>query len=151
MRFHSRLCALKKTYRYRICFSKPSVFERKYVYFYDKPGNFDIAAAKAAAKKLCGTHDFAPFSSVRKTKKSTVRTVYSIDIDYCGSHVDFTVCGNGFLYNMVRIICGTLLEIGFLKKSPDDIDTIFSGSRSIAGVTLPACGLTLLNVEYENS
>ena len=149
-RFHSRLCASRKTYQYRICFSKPSVFERKYVYFYDKPDTFDINAAKSAAEKICGTHDFAPFSSLGKTKKSTVRTVYSIDIKQTDSCVDFTVCGDGFLYNMVRIICGTLLEIGVSKKSPEDIGNIFLRNRSCAGVTLPACGLTLLNVEYEN-
>ncbi len=149
-RFHSRLCASKKTYRYRISFSKPNVFERKYVYFYDTTNNFDITAAKTAAKKLCGTHDFAPFSSLGKTKKSTVRTLYSIDIVQKGEYVDFILCGNGFLYNMVRIICGTLLEIGLLKKLPDDIDKIFVSDRSDAGVTLPACGLTLVGVEYEN-
>lgn len=100
-------------------------------------------------KKICGTHDFLPFSSLGKTKKSTVRTVYSIDIVQNGDNVDFTVCGDGFLYNMVRIICGTLLETGLAIKQPDCIDAVFSGNRSLAGITLPACGLTLLNVEYK--
>lgn len=150
LRFHSRLCATAKTYRYRVCFSKPDVFLRKFVYYYEQNGKFDFFAAKQAAEKLCGTHDFLNFSSLGKTKKSTVRTVYSIDIEKTADGVDFILRGDGFLYNMVRIMCGTLLEVGFSKKSCDDIDRIFNENRSSAGVTLPACGLTLLSVEYEN-
>ena len=151
LRVHSRLCATAKTYRYRVCFSKPGVVERKFVYFHETDKEFDFSAAKSAAEKLCGTHDFINFSSRGKTKKSTVRTVYSIDIEKTATGVDFTLCGDGFLYNMVRIICGTLLEIGFKEKMPDDIDRIFTEKRSSAGVTLPACGLTLLSVEYDKS
>lgn len=146
MRFHARLSAKRKTYEYRILNSCiPDVFRRKYLYkFEDK---LDLEKMKESASLFLGTHDFLGFSSLKKTKKSTVRTIYSIDIEKLGDEIVFTYCGDGFLYNMVRIITGTLVDIGRGKSV--DINAVLNGApRSEAGITLPACGLCLINVEY---
>ena len=146
-RFHSRLNAVGKTYEYRIATEKPSVFIRKYVYFPEEAP--DIAKMKNAAGKLLGTHDFHGFSSVGKTKKSTVRTVNSVEIEEADGIITISINGSGFLYNMVRIIVGTLYEIGIGKKDASVIDEIFStGIREKAGVTMPAEGLCLKEVFY---
>ncbi len=146
-RFHSRLNAVSKTYEYSIAVRKPDVFIRKYVYVTDKIP--DVEKMKGAAKKLLGKHDFKGFSSVGKTKKSTVRTINSIDIICEDDVVKIRINGNGFLYNMVRIICGTLLEIGTGNIDEGVIDEIFAENiRSKAGTTLPACGLKLVEVYY---
>lgn len=146
IRFHARLCAKRKTYEYRILNSSiPDVFNRKYIYRLNE--QLDIEKMCESANLFCGTHDFLGFSSLKKSKKSTVRTIYSIDISKKGEEIVFTFCGDGFLYNMVRIITGTLIDIGRGKSI--DIEKILNGApRSEAGVTLPACGLCLVNVEY---
>ena len=146
-RFHSRLNAVSKTYEYRIATEKPDVFLRKYVYTSDeKP---DTGKMKLAAKKLVGTHDFAGFCSLGKTKKSTVRTINFIHIEEKNSIISITVNGNGFLYNMVRIIAGTLLDIGLGKLEESVIDRVFETKvRQNAGTTLPPCGLMLKEVQY---
>ena len=147
-RFHSRLNAKNKTYQYKIAYYKPDVFIRKYVYYTDKKP--DVSLMKHASEKLLGTHDFIGFSSLSKSKKSTVRTINSIDIEDDGSIITITINGTGFLYNMVRIISGTLYEIGIGKMEIDVIDNIFEEKiRSQSGVTLPSCGLTLMEVKYE--
>ena len=146
-RFHSRLNAVSKTYEYLIATKKPDVFLRKYVYRTDEIP--DIQKMKSAALLLLGTHDFKGFSSVKKTNKSTVRTINSIDITENDGIIKITVSGNGFLYNMVRIIVGTLLDIGTGKLSKDVIPQIFSElKRDMAGTTLPPQGLKLVNVFY---
>lgn len=146
-RFHSRLNAKSKTYEYSIAIKKPDVFIRKYVYFPDEAP--DIRKMKSAAERLIGTHDFHGFSSVGKAKKSTVRTVNSIDITETDGVIKLTVNGNGFLYNMVRIIVGTLYEIGIGKKDESVIDEILeTKSRKNAGITMPAEGLCLKKVFY---
>lgn len=146
-RFHSRLCAVSKTYEYCISFKKPDVFIRKYVY--QAEGICDIEKMKKAAQKLLGQHDFKGFSSISKTKKSTVRTIYSIDIKEEGSLLKISIKGSGFLYNMVRIIAGTLLMIGTGKLEEDVINRVLEKKeRPEAGPTLPACGLTLIEVFY---
>lgn len=146
-RFHSRLNAIGKTYEYRIATEKPSVFIRKYVYFPEETP--DVNKMKKAAEKLLGTHDFHGFSSVGKTKKSTVRTVNSVEIEETDGVITISINGNGFLYNMVRIIVGTLYEIGIGKKDEGVIDEIFeTKSREKAGVTMPAEGLCLMEVFY---
>ena len=148
-RFHSRLNALSKTYRYRIALKKPDVFVRKYVYKTDKKP--DVQKMKNASKLLLGTHDFKGFSSVKRSKKSTVRTINFINVEENDGIIEITVNGNGFLYNMVRIICGTLLETGTGEKDESIIKEIFeTKERERAGVTLPACGLTLMEVYYES-
>ena len=147
-RFHSRLNAKSKRYSYTISVGKPSVFKRKYVYATDKMPS--IEKMQGAAQLLCGTHDFLGFSSLKKTKKSTVRTVYSIDISQSGNEITFSFHGSGFLYNGVRILAGTLYEIGIGTKDISDIKTVFeTKNREKAGATLPPCGLVLEEVYYE--
>ena len=147
-RFHSRLNAVSKTYEYRIAVTKPDVFIRKYVFASSIAP--DVQKMRLAAQKLCGTHDFKGFSSIGKTKKSTVRTINYIDITDQNSIIAITINGNGFLYNMVRIICGTLYEIGIGKLGSEVIDEVLeNGIREKAGATLPACGLKLGEVFYE--
>lgn len=146
-RFHSRLNAVSKTYEYKIAVSKPEVFIRKYVFATDCTP--DIAKMRSASELFLGTHDFKGFSSVGKTKKSTVRTVNFIDIEQDNQIITIRINGNGFLYNMVRIISGTLLEIGTGKKDKEIITEIFEHkNREKAGATLPPCGLKLIEVFY---
>ena len=148
-RFHARLNAKRKTYAYRIWNSDvPNVFKHRFMYTVVE--SLDIENMRKAAKKLLGEHDFKGFSSVKRTKKSTVRTIYSVGVERFGDEIVFAVTGNGFLYNMVRIMAGTLLEIGLGKCSEDIVDEIFkTKNRELAGETLPGKGLTLLSVEYE--
>jgi len=146
-RFHSRLNAVSKTYEYSISTKKNDVFLRKYVYRTDEVP--DTQKMKSAAALLLGTHDFKGFSSVKKTNKSTVRTINSLEITEENGIIKITVNGNGFLYNMVRIICGTLLDIGLGKLNEDIIPQIFeTRAREMAGITLPPCGLKLVEVFY---
>ncbi|MBQ7039462.1 MAG: tRNA pseudouridine synthase A, partial [Clostridia bacterium] len=147
MRFHSRLNAVRKTYSYTISFEKSDVFRHRFMYYTkDIP---DIKLMQKACDELTGTHDFQGFSSVKKTKKSTVRTLYSVDIEQNGNELKLIFCGNGFLYNMVRILAGTIFDIGLGKKSLSDIKNCFeTHDRAFAGTTLPPQGLCLENVEY---
>ena len=148
-RFHSRLHAKGKTYRYRVMTGNiPHVFERRYVY--EHSGNLDLEAMKAAAALLCGTHDFKAFTSAKKGKKSTVRSISSILIEQKEDEIIFTYTGDGFLYHMVRILTGTLLEVGEGKRSFRDVEAVLkSGKRERAGALVPAKGLTLVEVYYE--
>lgn len=148
IRFHARLNAQAKTYVYRVWNSAlPCVFQRKYVYSMSAP--LDLAAMERAASALTGTHDFRSFCSNRRFQKSTVRTIYSLTLAREGHELLFTVRGNGFLYNMVRILVGTLLEVGMHQRSPETMsDLIALGNRSVAGYTVPAKGLCLREVEY---
>ena len=147
-RFHSRLNAVNKTYLYRIeTAEKKDVFERKYIFGLGK--KLDLDAMREAAQHLIGTHDFKAFCSVKKMKKSTVRTVESIEIRGDGSRVELRVTGNGFLYNMVRILAGTLIEAGLHIRSADSVrGALESGDRSRAGFTAPPEGLFLAEVSY---
>lgn len=147
-RFHSRYNAIGKTYCYTCYIGdvKP-VFNRKYVYVLDqKP---DIQEMKKAAEYLIGTHDFASFCSNPRMKKSTVRKVDRIDIQKKGDLLTFTFHGSGFLQHMVRILTGTLLEVGFGKRAPESIsDLIDAKDRKLAGFTAPAKGLCMMQVDY---
>ncbi len=147
-RFHARLNAKSKTYIYKIDIGKkPDVFTRRTVNHF--PYNVDTDKMKAAAEYMLGEKDFKAFCSNRRTKKSTVRTLYSIEIVQEGAEISFIYKGNGFLYNMVRIITGTLLEVGTGKFEPEYIaDIIASKDRSKAGITMPPRGLTLVRVDY---
>jgi len=146
-RFHARLNAKSKTYRYRLWNSDdPCIFERKYVYI--DPHYFDIDRMRTAAKDFLGTHDFSAFCGNKNMKKSTVRTIYNFDITVDGCEVIFTVSGNGFLQHMVRIMVGTLLEIGRGERSLDSIPTLFGMKRADAGAAVPSCGLCLMEVSY---
>lgn len=147
-RFHSRYNAVGKTYCYTCYFgdSKP-VFDRKYVYVLDKQP--DIKKMKEAAKYLKGSHDFASFCGNSKMKKSTVREIDVIDINSQNGNITMTFHGNGFLQHMVRILVGTLLEVGFGKRSPESIKELLEiRDRSKAGFTAPAKGLCLEQVDY---
>ncbi len=148
-RFHSRLNAVEKTYVYRIQNSPiPNVFDRRYMYQLED--ELDIDKMERAAKQLLGTHDFAAFCGNAKMKKSTVRNIYEIRIERIGQEVRFTYRGNGFLQNMVRILTGTLVEVGLGQKDPESMAGILaSKTRSEAGAMMPACGLILWEVKYD--
>lgn len=157
-RFHSRLNAVKKWYRYCIDNAVTAdVFSRKYSYRVMQ--ELDVLAMKQAARLLVGTCDYKSFCSNRRMKKSTVRTVYEIGIQYADEveaakqkrgmlYLDFY--GNGFLYNMVRIMAGTLIEVGLGKRSPEEMTSILRAkNREAAGMTAPAQGLFLMEVGYD--
>lgn len=147
-RFHSRLNAKGKTYRYRIWNSTiPCVFERKYVHVIAE--RLDMDAMKKAASYFVGKHDFKAFTSNKKSKKSTVRTIESISIEQTGNELVLTYRGDGFLYHMVRILTGTLIEVGLGKRSPESIPELLEhGTRDMAGELAPAKGLCLVEVRY---
>ena len=147
-RFHSRLHAKGKMYRYQIINSKvPSVFDRRYSYRLED--TLDVEAMRQAAKYLTGTHDFKSFTSAKRGKKSTVRTITAIEIRKEGDKILLTYSGDGFLYHMVRILTGTLIEIGLGRKKPEDMERILRAKdRESAGYLVPAEGLTLISVQY---
>lgn len=146
-RFHARLNARLKTYRYRLWNTQqPCVFERKYVYV--DTDKLDLSAMRTAAKDYLGTHDFSAFCANKHMKKSTVRTIESFEITAQGNEIVFTVTGNGFLQHMVRIMVGTLLEIGKGQRQADSIVSLYGQSRQQAGPAVPACGLCLMEVIY---
>ena len=147
-RFHARYNAVGKTYRYT-CYAgelKP-VFDRKYCY---ELGSIpDISEMKKAAGYIIGEHDFTSFCGNPKMKKSCVRLVDSIEIEYEDERLTFTYHGTGFLQYMVRIMTGTLLEVGLGKRSADSIPEVLEAKdRSAAGFTAPARGLCLVKVDY---
>ena len=147
-RFHARLSAVEKTYHYRVWTTEaPCVFERRFVYVL--PGDYDLKAMEAAARLLEGTHDFRACSAV-KTNKSTVRTVRRIAIPRTGDELCFDFSADGFLHHMVRILTGTLLEVGRGNRTPESVTELLAGGpRSAAGFTVPAKGLCLMEVRYE--
>ena len=146
-RFHSRLNAVEKTYLYQIeTASRKNVFERKYIYGLGE--ELDLLAMKEAAKLLLGSHDFRAFSSAKRMK--TVRELRKIEIHRDGSRVLLEFTGNGFLYNMVRILTGTLIEIGLHRRTVDSVrKALESQDRENAGFTAPAEGLLLKSVRYD--
>lgn len=147
-RFHARLSCTGKTYVYRVQNSPvPNVFERKFMYRIDE--ELDLEKMRSAAKLLLGEHDFSAFCSNKRMKKNAVRRVDEIRIDSLGSELRFTVSGNGFLYNMVRIIVGSLLEVGARRMTQEALAAALkSKKRENAGPTAPACGLCLYEVRY---
>lgn len=147
-RFHSRLNACGKRYCYRVINSAiPNVFWRRYAL--EVPLKLDVEAMEKAASYLSGEHDFKAFTSAKKGKKSTVRRIDKIDIAREGDRLTFTFEGNGFLHHMVRILVGTLLEVGMGKRKPEEMTEILaSGSREKAGALVHAKGLTLMEVFY---
>ncbi len=147
-RFHARLSCTGKTYVYRVWNSDmPNVFDRRFMH--TVTDTLNLEAMQLAARHLIGTHDLSAFCSKRSTKKSAVRTIDGLCIEVVGNELRFTVSGNGFLYNTVRIIVGTLLEVGRGALSPDAIpDILASLDRKNAGLTAPAKGLCLWEVRY---
>ncbi|MCI9624818.1 MAG: tRNA pseudouridine(38-40) synthase TruA [Lachnospiraceae bacterium] len=150
LRFHSRFWAIRKTYIYRIWNSDvPNVFERKYVYQVKEP--LLMEPMRQAADLLEGTHDFRAFCANGRMKKSTVRTLEQIRLEQKGAELSLHFTGNGFLHHMVRILTGTLLEVGTGKQSPEDMTRILESlDRKEAGPMAPAQGLCLWKVEYKD-
>jgi tRNA pseudouridine38-40 synthase len=146
-RFHARLNAKTKTYCYRLWNSEaPCVFERRFLH--TDTGRYDLKAMQNAAQIFVGEHDFSAFCANKKMKKSTIRRIDSFEIQRIGDEIRFTVTGNGFLYNMVRIMVGTLLEVGRGERSVDSVAALFGAKRENAGALVPACGLCLMEVTY---
>ena len=150
-RFHSRYNCKKKTYRYVIDNSEFPTPMYRYLE-YHIPNKLNIEAMKEAAKFFEGEHDFKAFKSSGTSSKSSVRTIYKAEVKKVeNNRIYIELTGNGFLYNMVRIISGTLVEVGLGKIKPEEIKTIIeSKDRQKAGKTLPAHGLYLMNLNYNN-
>lgn len=148
-RFHSRLNARGKRYGYHIIkHDRDCVFQRKYAWKAENA--LDLGKMKKAAGYLLGKHDFQSFCSRASKKKSTVRTIHSIDIQETEDQIYLIYEGNGFLHNMVRILTGTLVEIGSGKLQPEEIPGILEKrQRQYAGETAPARGLFLEKVYYD--
>jgi tRNA pseudouridine38-40 synthase len=148
--FHARFSAKAKEYRYRVrTAQEPDVFLRNYVYHYPYPLNNE--AMEKALTYLIGTHDFTSFCSAKTDVEDKVRTIYKAKMFVEKDEIVFQLIGNGFLYNMVRIIVGTMLEVGRGKIKPEDIPFILEKKdRSLAGKTAPGNGLYLWSVQYDN-
>ena len=167
--FHARFNCKKKTYIYRISTAAPSPLLRNYCYFLQSGTRVDASAAEAvldasaaeavldlsAMEEACqfirGTHDFACFQAAGGTpRETTVRTIFDIGLEARGSSLDIRVTGDGFLYNMVRIIVGTLIEVGQGRRTPESVrDAIDVGDRTLSGHTAPACGLYLAKIYFD--
>ncbi len=149
-RFHSRLNAVEKTYVYHIEMGpKKDVFQRKYIYGLGK--ELDIERMEEAAVSLMGSHDFKSFCANKKMKKSTVRTL--TDISFCqkGTKLTVSYTGDGFLHHMVRILMGTLIEVGLGERKPEEMkEILLKEDRQAAGYTAPAEGLFLERVVYDD-
>ena len=147
--FHPRFSESVKTYEYRILNRKFRLpLERNTSYFYHYP--LDVEKMQQAASYLVGEHDFTSFSSVHAQTNTFVRTIYSLDVSKCGDMISIRITGNGFLYNMVRIIAGTLVQVGAGMMEPEQMESILAGQdRELAGPTAPAHGLTMIGIEYK--
>ena len=147
-RFHARYNVKSKTYQYRIWNApRHDVFERKYQWHV--PELLDMSRMQEAALLFAGRHDFQSFTTLKTKKKSTEREIYSIELKKEGSCMSMNFRADGFLYNMVRIIAGTLVEVGSGKLDKNALADIFARrERSLAGITAPPHGLFLINVEY---
>ncbi len=143
--------AKRKTYEYNFYLSNVELpLKERYALRIDQ--NVDIQKMQGACKLFEGTKDFECVSASGKSVKTTVRTVYTISVERQGQDLKLSITGNGFLYNMVRIIAGTILEIGKGTKTEQDVLEMFKKKqRALGGKTLPAKGLCLVGVEYENS
>lgn len=147
-RFHARYNAIGKTYRYTIFDgeTKP-LFDRKYVWQLEE--RLDLERMEKASEYLMGKHDFISFCKNPQKKKSTIRTVDQIQIQRDGDYVSLSFHGNGFLRNMVRILTGTLVEVGLGNMEPEMVGEILKAKDRVeAGPTAPAQGLCLIEVDY---
>jgi tRNA pseudouridine38-40 synthase len=146
--FHARFSAKAKTYRYSFFNDThaSAIYRNTTTHIH---GRLDIPAMKAAAAFLRGTHDFASFFASGSETESTIRTIYGLEITSQEPFIYIDVTGSGFLYNMVRIIAGTLIDVGMKKIAPEYVKEIMSGKdRTMASATAPARGLTLMSVHY---
>ena len=149
-KFHSRLSCKRKTYRYIINNSQQGTAIYRNLET-NIPYRLDELKMNDAAKYFIGEHDFKAFKASGTSSKSSIRTIYDAKVYRQGDRIYIELTGNGFLYNMVRIISGTLVEVGIGKIQPEEIDKIIqSRDREKAGKTLPPQGLYLVKVEYEN-
>lgn len=146
--FHARFSAKSKTYRYTIDNGIfPDVFKRKFAWHVRYP--LDLQAMEKAALYLVGRHDFRSFAAAGRPVKNFEREVKDVCWLKEGPFIHFEITADGFLYNMVRIIVGTLVEIGLGRRRPEDMEVILAGrKRSLAGPTAPAHGLCLMRVDY---
>ncbi len=146
--FHPRHCNSRKTYEYRILnrrFQNPLRRRDTYFYYYA----LDVEQMRKAAQVLVGEHDFKSFCSIHTCVETTVRTIYSLDVEKEGDVICIRICGSGFLYHMVRIIAGTLVQAGSGMIAPGQMKEILEKKdRSAAGPTAPACGLTMMGIEF---
>ena len=146
--FHPRHVKSKKTYEYRILnreFRDPN--RRLDTYFYYR--HLDVHAMREAAGYLVGEHDFKSFCSIHAQVETTVRRIYALTVDKKKDIITIRITGNGFLYNMVRIIAGTLIRVGTGEYKPEQIPEILAAKdREMAGPTAPAHGLTMMEIEY---
>lgn len=148
--FNPRFDAIKKTYEYRV-YNGPVLLPTERLYAYHYRGNIDVDPMNDGAKCLLGEHDFTSLSSVHAQVKTKVRTIYDCSVKKERDFIILTITGNGFLYNMVRIIAGTLLEVGIGRLSSSDIFSIIEAKdRAKAGRTLPPEGLKLVEIEYDS-
>ncbi len=148
--FHAQFDVVKKTYIYKIQTAKiPNVFYSPYTWHF--PYKLDIQKMQQAAGYFLGEHNFEAFCASGATVTSFVRTIYDLNIEQDGDILTITVCGNGFLYNMVRIIAGTLAYVGCGRIAPEAIKQIIeSRNRETAGITAPPQGLYMAKTEYES-
>lgn len=147
--FHAQFAAKSKRYRYTIYNARiPSPLNR--LYSLHVPVKLDVAAMRSAARLLVGEHDFAAFRAAGSSAKTTVRHLTRLDVEANGPFIYITAEADGFLYNMVRIITGTLLYVGKGKLTPEDVrSALESGDRTRTGPTVPPHGLTMLEVKYQ--
>lgn len=152
--FHPRFCDTRKTYEYHICTGRV-LFPTKRLYSHWTPRHLDVQAMREAGKFLEGEHDFKSFCAAGAQVKTTVRTVTKVEVEECssgesvGQEIVIRIQGEGFLYNMVRIISGTLMKAGYHMWPPEHMKEIMEGrDRSLAGETVPANGLFLKEIEY---
>lgn len=148
--FHPRYCDCKKTYEYHIINTRISIPTRRLTnYFVSYP--LDVDKMRKAASYLVGEHDFVSFCNVRTDVENTVRNIMSLDILKHDDEITIRITGNGFLYNMVRIIVGTLIRVGRGFYEPEQVKEILEAkNRKAAGVTAPAHGLMLMQIDYES-
>lgn len=146
--FHARFSAKAKTYRYSVYHHRVMSPIHRF-YCYHEPRHLNVEAMRIGASYLLGTHDFKSFQAQGTPVKNTIRTIYRAEIIEEPPIIHFFLKGDGFLYNMVRIITGTLLNVGFGKLRPEDIEYIIAAKkRTLAGTTVPPHGLFLMEVEY---
>lgn len=146
--FHPRHCDTRKTYEYRIL-NTAVPLPQKRNFTWHVAGSIDIEKMKEAAAYIVGEHDFKSFCCVRTQAESTVRTIYSLEVLQEGSEIIIRIKGNGFLYNMVRIIAGTLIQVGKGRLKPEYVKQMLEAKdRTVAGQTAPPQGLTLVGIEY---
>lgn len=146
--FHPRYAKTIKTYKYRIL-NRPRPLPNERFTSVHVPGILDLEQMREVAMVICGTYDFKSFCSTKTKVKDTVRTIYSADLEEIDGMITLTVTGNGFLYNMVRIIAGTLIDAGFGKTTAVKVQDILADSeRIVPGPTAPARGLTLVRICY---